>query len=136
MVGTPLAGIPRLCVFPPDKPPQSTQHGFGTLFLLEREPARGVRALARAEGATLYMALLAACSHVLRAHTGQNDIVLGSPMGVRERPEFETMIGPFVNLLILRLDLADDPIFAHVAPDLRAMLCSMPMPTVTCRSSS
>ena len=35
-------------------------------------------------------------------------------MGLRERPEFETMLGPFVNLLVLRLDLDGDPTFADV----------------------
>ena len=60
------------------------------------------------------MALLAVFAAVLRAHTGQGDIVLGSPMGTRERPEFETIIGPFVNLLVLRLDLDDDPSFIEL----------------------
>ena len=70
--------------------------------------------MARTEGATVYMAMIAACSAVLNAHTGQHDIVLGSPMGTRERAEFETMIGPFVNLLVLRLGLAEDPTFAEL----------------------
>ncbi len=70
--------------------------------------------MVREVGATLYMALLAACAVVLRAYTGQGDIVLGSPMGMRERPEFETMLGPFVNLVVLRLDLTDDPTFAEL----------------------
>jgi amino acid adenylation domain-containing protein len=70
--------------------------------------------LVREEGATLYMALLAACAALLRAHTGQGDILLGSPMGVRERPELEVMIGPFVSLVVVRLDLSDDPCFAEL----------------------
>ena len=109
-----LAGIPRLCVFPPDKPRANSNSGSARSFTWSAELYEGICSLARAEGATVYMALLSACATVLRAHTGQNDIVLGSPMGVRERPEFETMIGPFVNLLILRLDLADDPTFAQL----------------------
>ena len=109
-----LAGIPQLCVFPPDSVPAPRNAGLARSFAWSTELLEAVRELARAEGATLYMALLAACSVVLQAHTGQNDIVLGSPMGVRERPEFETMIGPFINLLVLRIDLADDPTFAEL----------------------
>jgi amino acid adenylation domain-containing protein len=60
------------------------------------------------------MVLLAACAVVLRAHTGQGVITLGSPMGMREQPEFETIIGPFVNLLVLRFDLQDDPTFVEL----------------------
>ena len=60
------------------------------------------------------MALLAVCAAVLRAHTGQGDIVLGSPIGTRERTELETMLGPFVNLLVLRLELDDDPSFIEL----------------------
>jgi amino acid adenylation domain-containing protein len=109
-----LAGIPQLCVFPPDKLPASRQTGLAHSFSWNADFSEAIRSLARLEGATVYMALLAACSAVLKVHTGQHDIVLGSPMGVRERPEFETMIGPFVNLLVLRLDLADDPTFAQL----------------------
>ena len=114
-----LAGIPQLCVFPPDKLPQSRNTGSARFFSWSGDLLEAVRELARAEGATLYMALLAACSVVLRAHTGQSDIVLGSPMGVRERPEFEGMIGPFINLLVMRIDLADDPVFADVLQSAR-----------------
>ena len=110
-----LAGSPQLCLFPPDQPPgESGTPGDVYTFSWSAELSEGIRTLARAEGATVYMAMIAACSAVLNAHTGQNDIVLGSPMGTRERAEFETMIGPFVNLLVLRLVLAEDPTFAEL----------------------
>ena len=73
-----------------------------------------IRAMAREEGATIYMAIMAACAVILHLYTGLKDIVLGSPMGVRERPEFETMLGPFVNLLVLRIDLDGDPSFSEL----------------------
>ena len=59
-------------------------------FCWDAELVAGLRNLIRREGVTIYMALLAVCAAVLRAHTGQGDIVLGSPTGTRERPEFET----------------------------------------------
>jgi amino acid adenylation domain-containing protein len=109
-----LAGIPPLSTLPPDAGPAARPGGAFRRFRIGRELAQGIRALAREEGATVYMALLAACAAVLRWHTGQDDLVLGSPMGERERPELERVVGPFVNLLVLRLDLAGDPTFAEL----------------------
>ena len=109
-----LAGIPQLSTFPADRPPSSRATGAVHSFGWSPELSAGIRAMVREQGATVYMALLAACATVLHWHTGQDDVVLGSPMGVRERPEFESMIGPFVNLLVMRLDLSDDPPFAEL----------------------
>lgn len=109
-----LAGIPQVCTFPADRAAASDASGSTFSFCWDAGLTAELRSLLRAEGATIYMALVAVCAAVLRAHTGQDDIVLGSPMGMRERPEFETMIGPFVNLLVLRLDLTDDPSFSEL----------------------
>ena len=109
-----LKGAPQLSVFPPDRLPGAPASGTSIEFEWNADLSAGLRRLVRDEGATLYMALLAACAALLRAHTGQGDLLLGSPMGVRERPEFETLVGPFVNLLVVRLDLADDPGFAEL----------------------
>jgi amino acid adenylation domain-containing protein len=107
-----LAGIPQICSFPVDRSTTASGSGSTCSFVWDADLVADLRALLRREGATTYMALIAVCAAVLRAYTGQGDIVLGSPMGMRERAEFETMIGPFVNLLVLRLDLADDPSFS------------------------
>ena len=108
-----LAGSPQLCLFPPDVPPSEATHTGATYdFTINAELADRIRALGRAERATVYMVLIAACSIVLGAHTGQEDIVLGSPMGTRDRAEYEMVIGPFVNLLVLRLRLAENAPFA------------------------
>ncbi len=110
-----LAGIPQLCAFSPDLLPTATRaEGSTRVFPWNAELSGAFRLLVREEGTTVYMGLLAAFAVVLQAHTGLNDIVLGSPMGIRERPEFETMIGPFVNLLVLRLNLTDDPTFVEL----------------------
>jgi amino acid adenylation domain-containing protein len=114
-----MAQAPQLSVFPPDL----TVAGVTSLTInagathsvrWRPELAAGMHALARKEGVTLYMTLLAACATVLRWHTGQEDFVFGSPMGARERTELESMIGPFVNLLLIRLDLQGDPTFAEL----------------------
>jgi amino acid adenylation domain-containing protein len=109
-----LAGIPQLCTFQADRPSTDNPTGSTRPFCWDKELVNGLRSLVRRQNATIYSALLALCAAVLCLHTGQDDIVLGSPMGVRERPEFETMLGPFVNLLVLRLDLADDPSFSEL----------------------
>ena len=111
-----LAGIPQLSTFPADRMSNMGEGETGATrpFRWDAELVSGLRSLIRREGATTYMALLAVCAAVLRAHSGQSDIVLGSPMGTRERTEFETMLGPFVNLLVLRLELDDDPSFVEL----------------------
>ena len=118
-----LAAPPGLCVFPPDlSPRRASTAGDAYSFSWTEELSNQIREMARAEGATVYMALVAACSTVLHAHTGQDDIILGSPMGTRERQEFETMIGPFVNLLVLQLSLAENPTFAELVRNARDMV--------------
>ena len=117
-----LAGIPQLCTFQADQPPGIAPSGATYNFSLSAELTAGIRSLARRSGVTVYMALLAACAVVLRVHAGQDAITLGSPMGVRERAEFETTIGPFVNLLVLRLELSDDPTFADLLARARATM--------------
>jgi amino acid adenylation domain-containing protein len=108
-----LAGVPQFSTFPPDQSGDNPA-GASRPFCWDPELTAAIHTLARRQGATTYMMLLAACATVLRAHTGQADIVLGSPMGLRERPEFERIIGPFINLLMMRLDLNDDPSFREL----------------------
>jgi amino acid adenylation domain-containing protein len=108
-----LAGIPQFSTFPPDLSGAEAT-GSSRPFCWDGELTRAIHTLANKQGVTVYMMLLAACAVALRAHSGQADLVLGSPMGVRERAEFERVIGPFVNLLLLRLNLEDDPTFGEL----------------------
>ncbi|MBW8876584.1 MAG: amino acid adenylation domain-containing protein [Acidobacteria bacterium] len=70
-----------------------------------------LRALGRQRGATLFMALLSGFAALLERYTGQEDVIVGSPVAGRIRRELEGLIGFFVNTLVLRLDLAGDPAF-------------------------
>ena len=63
-----------------------------------------LRALAGAEGATLYMVLLAAYQLLLARYSGQQDIVVGSPVAGRSQRELEDLVGVFVNTIALRCD--------------------------------
>ena len=78
-----------------------------------------VAELARAEGATLFMVLLAAWEAMLSRHTGQEDFAVGTPIAGRSRTELEGMIGLFLNTLVLRADLAEDPTFTELVARVR-----------------
>jgi non-ribosomal peptide synthetase component F len=75
---------------------------------------RGLYAFSRQEGATLFMTLLAAFQTLLARYTGQDDIVVGSPIAGRTRQEVEGLLGFFVNTLVLRTDLAGTPTFREL----------------------
>jgi amino acid adenylation domain-containing protein len=79
-----------------------------------------LRSMAASEKATLYMALLAAFDVLMCRLTGQDDIVVGSPIANRSRPELEGLIGFFVNTLVLRVDLSGSPSFREVLRRTRA----------------
>ncbi len=73
-----------------------------------------IKRLSRAHGVTPAITLMAAFRVLLSRYTGQEDIVLGSPIANRNRKEIENLIGFFVNTLALRVDLAGNPTFAEL----------------------
>jgi len=108
-----LAGVPSVLELPADRPRPAVQDVAGALlpFHLPKETAAAARALARREGATLFMVLLAAFQAVLHRWSGEDDVVVGTPIANRPRPELERLIGFFDNTLALRTDLSGDPSF-------------------------
>ncbi|MDF3299505.1 amino acid adenylation domain-containing protein [Streptomyces tropicalis] len=75
-----------------------------------------LEALCRESGSTLYSATLAAFQTVLSRWTGSEDVLVGTPAANRNRAEFADTVGLFVNTLVVRSDLSDDPRFAdHLA---------------------
>ena len=65
------------------------------------------------------MALLAGFEALLARHSGQPDVVVGTPVANRRLVEIEGLIGFFANTLVLRADLADDPPFAALGRRVR-----------------
>ena len=81
--------------------------------------AQDLKNLSRQEGVTLFMTLLAAFQTLLHRYTGQDDIVVGSPIAGRTRVEVEGLIGFFVNTLVLRNDLSGNPTFRELLARVR-----------------
>jgi amino acid adenylation domain-containing protein len=108
-----LSGAQPLLALPTDHPRPSSQSHAGALVEVSvpEDVARALRALARRERATSFMALLAAFAVVLYRHTGTDDLVIGTAVGGRRRVELERLIGLFTNTVALRVDLAGNPSF-------------------------
>ena len=103
-----LAGAPALLELPADRPrpAQQTYAGDAVGVELDAELTRGLKALSRRHGATLYMTVLAAWAAVLARLSGQAEVVIGTPVANRTRAELEGLIGFFVNTQALRVAVA------------------------------
>ncbi|MFP2934551.1 condensation domain-containing protein, partial [Pyxidicoccus sp. 3LG] len=84
------------------RPPVLTHRGATAPVELPRELSESLKALAQREGATPFMVLLAAFQVLLSRYSGQEDVVVGSPIAGRRHAETEGLIGFFVNTLVLR----------------------------------
>ncbi len=65
------------------------------------------------------MTLMAAFKALLYAHSGQDDVLVGSPAAMRDRPELERVIGFFANTLVYRTDLSGSPSFRELVGRVR-----------------
>ena len=110
-----IAGLAPLDL-PIDRPRPVVQsyRGAREWLVLPKALRAGLRELSRREGATLFMVLLAAFKVLLRRYSGQEDIVVGSPIANRNRAEIEGLIGFFVNSLVMRTDCSGDPTFCEL----------------------
>jgi len=108
-----LANVPPVLELQADRPrpPRFIPHGVAVPCSFGPDLTRRLKALASTEGVTLYTVLLSAFQALLGRYTGQNDFVVGSPFAGRSRPEFEQVVGYFINMLPLRANLAADPPF-------------------------
>ncbi len=98
-----------------------TFHGARHALRLDRTLTAALNALSQQEGVTLFMTLLAAFQVLLHRYSNQDDIVVGSPIANRTNPSTEPLIGFFVNMLVLRCNLADNPSFR----ELLAQVCEV-----------
>jgi aspartate racemase len=96
------------------RPAVQTYRGKQETLCLPQDLSQDLKAFSKQEGATLFMTLLAAFQTLLYRYSGQEDIIVGSPIANRTRVETEGLIGFFVNTLVLRTDLSGDPIFRQL----------------------
>jgi amino acid adenylation domain-containing protein/non-ribosomal peptide synthase protein (TIGR01720 family) len=110
-----LEGVPVLQLLT-DRPRPSVQTYEGARRNIALSPTltAALHDLCRRQGVTLFMTMLAAFQTLLFRYTGQEDIVVGSPIANRNRTEIEGLIGFFVNSLAMRTDLSGNPTFSEL----------------------
>jgi amino acid adenylation domain-containing protein len=111
-----LGNAPQLLELPTDYPRPSVQtyHGAAEEIVLSPDLTRELKELSRREGVTLFMTLLAAWQVLLSRYTNQLDFVVGTDIANRNRRETESLIGFFINQLVIRADLSGEPTFAEL----------------------
>ncbi len=110
-----LKGIPAVLELPTDRPRPAAPSFKGARLrcYFDRDLVPLLEAVSRKHGATLFMTLLAAWQVLLHRYSGQDDIVVGTPVANRDRPELEPVVGCLVNNVALRGRLDDDPTFSE-----------------------
>ncbi len=110
-----LDGAPSAIDLPLDhpRPALNTTSGAKRAIVIPRDVLEGLQDLSRHQGVTLFMTLLGAFAVLLSRYSGQDDIVVGSPIAGRHNLETENLIGFFINTLALRLNLAGEPTFGE-----------------------
>ena len=96
------------------RPPVPSYRGARQPFFVPEPLTAALKTLSRQEGVTLFMTLLAAFQTLLHLYTKQSDIVVGTDIANRTREETERLIGFFVNMLALRVDLSGNPTFREL----------------------
>ncbi len=108
-----LRDAPPTLELPTDRPRPGSQtyHGARESVMLADDLNDSIRRLGQHEGTTTFMTLLAVFQLFLGRLSGQQDLVVGSPIAGRSRTELESLVGLFLNILPLRTDLSGNPTF-------------------------
>lgn len=116
-----LHALPPLLPLPTDYPRPAIQHfqGARQTLLLSPEILAALKQLGKQQGVTLFMALLATFQILLARYSGQQDIVVGTPIANRQHSELEGLIGFFANTLVLRTDVAGELSFVQLLQRVR-----------------
>ena len=117
-----LNNLPTLAL-PTDNPRPVSQTFNGALetISISAELKSQLDALGKDNNSTLFMTMFAAFSVLLQRYSGQDDIAIGTPIANRNRAELENLIGFFVNMLVLRADLQEDPNFISLLESIQSM---------------
>ncbi len=121
-----LAGAPETLQLPTDCPRPKDKSTRGAVYAFHLSPELTNRALelCQQQNLTLFMLLLSVWNIILSRYSGQRDVVVGTPVANRIRPELEPLIGFFVNTLALRCTLCDEWTFAELLQHVREVTLS------------
>ncbi len=116
-----LGGQLPVLDLPTDRPRPAIQtySGKRQFLVLSPELTQALKTLSQKSGVTLFMTLLAAFQILLYRYSGQEDIIIGTPIAGRNRLETEALIGFFANTLVLRTNLAGSPSFHQLLERVR-----------------
>ncbi|HJX28761.1 MAG TPA: amino acid adenylation domain-containing protein [Thermoanaerobaculia bacterium] len=115
-----LGGAPVLDL-PTDRPRPAVQTFAGATLSFEigKELSSRLQAFSQIRGATLFMTLLSAFQTLLGRYAGLSEVSVGTPISGRNRLQTEELIGCFINTLVLRTDLSDNPRFVDLVKRVR-----------------
>ena len=116
-----LSGELPMLQLPFDRPRPSAQSLRGGLInsTLPGNLLEGLHALSQSAGTTLYMTLLATFQALLQRYSNQDDILVGTPIANRQRPETKDVMGIFINTAVMRADLSGNPSFLELLDQVR-----------------
>jgi amino acid adenylation domain-containing protein len=119
-----LAGAPSVLEIATDRSASPTRSFSGDRveFSLSPEQTQALEAIGQAEGASLYMTVLALYAVLLSRHAGTDDVVIGAPVADRDDPASEPLIGHFLNTLALRMRLGGAPTFRQLVRHARSVV--------------
>jgi amino acid adenylation domain-containing protein len=111
-----LAGATNVLQLPTDypRPPVVSYQGSVVSFTINKQTSEKLQKLCESQGATLFMGLLGVFSILLMRYSGQEDLLIGTPIANRNRKQIEDLIGFFVNTLVMRNDLSGNPNFINL----------------------
>ncbi|RKG73297.1 LLM class flavin-dependent oxidoreductase, partial [Corallococcus terminator] len=116
-----LAGMPRQIDLPTDRPRTAHSTLNSARMTMEMPPAlaRELSAFARREGFTPYMTVLAAWQTLLHRYSGQTDLIVGTPIANRTRPELFPLIGYVAHSAAFRTRFVGEPTFRDMLAQIR-----------------
>lgn len=116
-----LAGSPTSLALPTDRPPSTTPTYRGAMYAFALPPqlAAALKAVSKHENVTFFTLLATAFQLLLHRYSGQDDILIGTAISDRRRPETQKLMGFFLNTLVLRAQMTGNPSFRQLLEQMR-----------------
>jgi amino acid adenylation domain-containing protein len=96
------------------RPPMRTYKGDSVVMTIAPDLTMQLRSFTDQRGCTLFMGLLTLVNALLYRYTGQQDMIVGSPIAGRDHADLEDQIGFYINTLSLRTRLKEDDSFTDI----------------------